>query len=1021
MALSATVHEVPLATGGLNLKVDPQMLQPGTLAQADNVIYLSDGTLRKRYGLTAAFPGLTPIQTPTALFVTADGNPGYVNGLTSGRNFLSAVGNPSVASSYARILEIPFYKDASGYLYAPQNFDMVTNSTQMIMAWDYDVDPTATHKCVIYYGIWNQAAAHWDAVPQLLPVPASATFPIGAAVVVGASTPKLFVTTGSAYDTQVAVLVALQGTNGGLLYTQLAVTGISNGAATGAITIVPGSTTQSPSSASAFSRPVLSSLVGATGSGTFLYFSYVYAYPGGAVRVGQIRVDTQAPQTPALSTNFGTLAVPVSIVWTSTAHSNAILIDGNGVQELRNMLTNVSGTHVANAGVMSGSATSSIAAGTDNTNIWMAQAQTDGTYKYYVTDKGLASVIASGTVSIMKGATQWRFASPIIMGPAISDSQASPMVWIAYTGNVAGSPQKTLLLVMLQTGKVVGKAAYLSANTTTTAGASSLPLVPQNMSGIVPGSNAPASMLYAFGTSGALTADGLGNLISAPQITVLQTSWGATQAVEVPPMGTLTNGLAPTYITETDGSGLGFSYSPDTPTTGYTQTNIGNVVGTVQYIAVYRYIDAYNNVHWSAPGAAVSLTVSTASSTAKITLPVVPAPDHGDIVWFRTIASGTTFYQVATTSVSNVVVDNIADATLSAANVFLYTTGGEVANDPPPGATVIAVAGQRAYAVSAEQPWLLYYSKTFRQGHPVEFSAGQYLAVAPQTGAITALGTMDDKLVIFKPNSVFILSGEGPSVTGIGAFYGPTPVATVSGCTSLNSIVTTDDGVYYESAQGIELLGRNLLSQYVGLPIDGSVGTIAAAVSTPTSGLIRFSDITNACIWVYDTIARRWARHTYARGGYTGGLICGNAGSYWAWIGTKLDVESAGTFGDDGNAVQPIIQTGDIPIAGMRQAWARLRRIKLLGKARTAGSITCTVQMAYDGSSAFTDTLTITQTPGLGSALHARSRVPRQRMETVRFLIQWPSNTMDDLQLSAIALEVAVKAGVYKLPATQSY
>jgi len=78
--------------------------------------------------------------------------------------------------------------------------------------------------------------------------------------------------------------------------------------------------------------------------------------------------------------------------------------------------------------------------------------------------------------------------------------------------------------------------------------------------------------------------------------------------------------------------------------------------------------------------------------------------------------------------------------------------------------------------------------------------------------------------------------------------------------------------------------------------------------------------------------------------------------------------------------------------------------------------------MAYDYSEDYFDLLQFDFAPvGTGLPLQGRSRVPRQIMETVRFKIEWPSGvTTEDLSLTGLSLEIAVKQGVYKLPASQS-
>jgi hypothetical protein len=114
-----------------------------------------------------------------------------------------------------------------------------------------------------------------------------------------------------------------------------------------------------------------------------------------------------------------------------------------------------------------------------------------------------------------------------------------------------------------------------------------------------------------------------------------------------------------------------------------------------------------------------------------------------------------------------------------------------------------------------------------------------------------------------------------------------------------------------------------------------------------------------------------------------------------------------------------IAETGHLALSA-QQNWGRLRRIAVLGTAKTAGEFVPTLQLAYDYG-AYVDTLAPTLAPeAVGLPLQFRARMPRQRMEAVRFLLTWPLTALEDMQVQAIALEVAPRQGVWKLPAAQS-
>jgi hypothetical protein len=74
-------------------------------------------------------------------------------------------------------------------------------------------------------------------------------------------------------------------------------------------------------------------------------------------------------------------------------------------------------------------------------------------------------------------------------------------------------------------------------------------------------------------------------------------------------------------------------------------------------------------------------------------------------------------------------------------------------------------------------------------------------------GDITALKAMDDKLIIFKENAIFYLSGDGPNNLGQqDTFIEPQLISSDIGCSVKNSVVLTPAGIFFKSHKGIHLL-----------------------------------------------------------------------------------------------------------------------------------------------------------------------------------------------------------------------
>ncbi len=152
-----------------------------------------------------------------------------------------------------------------------------------------------------------------------------------------------------------------------------------------------------------------------------------------------------------------------------------------------------------------------------------------------------------------------------------------------------------------------------------------------------------------------------------------------------------------------------------------------------------------------------------------------------------------------------------------------------VENIGAPPTSVMTLFKSRLFLVDAEDKNLLWYSKQVIESTPVEMSDLFTLFVAPtigaqgNTGPITALSSMDDKLIIFKKNAIYYLVGVGPDNTGASNdFSDPVFVTSTVGCDEQNSIVFTPNGLQFQSDKGIWLLGRDLSTTYIGSPVEES-------------------------------------------------------------------------------------------------------------------------------------------------------------------------------------------------------
>lgn len=382
------------------------------------------------------------------------------------------------------------------------------------------------------------------------------------------------------------------------------------------------------------------------------------------------------------------------------------------------------------------------------------------------------------------------------------------------------------------------------------------------------------------------------------------------------------------------------------------------------YQVTYEWTDNQGNLFRSSPSIPVSITTSGSTSsntinvlglslTYKITNPV-------NVVIYRWSVAQQVYYQI--TSVSEPLqndttipfvtfVDTLADEDILGNNI-LYTTGGVLENIGPPATKIMALFNSRLFLVDSEDPNLLWYSKQIIEATPVEFSDLLTIYVAPtisaqgSTGPTTALGAMDDKLVAFKSNAIYYISGTGPDNTGANSQYtDPIFITAAAGCINQQSIVLTPNGLMFQSSKGIWILKRDLSTEYIGAPVEAFNSIrVQSAVSIPNTNQIRFT-LENGIILMYDYYVGQWNTFTgVANGLGMSSTLYQNEHTVLNSLGQVFQ-ETPGVYLDGSSPVLMSAQTGWISLAGV-QGYERFYEMLLLGTYISPFKLD--VRIAYD-------------------------------------------------------------------------
>lgn len=417
---------------------------------------------------------------------------------------------------------------------------------------------------------------------------------------------------------------------------------------------------------------------------------------------------------------------------------------------------------------------------------------------------------------------------------------------------------------------------------------------------------------------------------------------------------------------------LGFNVYPEdiaatwSATGGSIHAQPSGVINTNAYFyqVTYEWTDAAGQIHRSAPSIPVAVTTTGSGTAGSITLNIATlrqtykTDNKVRIVIYRWSVGQQTYYRVTSIntpllndpSVDSVTyVDTLADSSI-VGNDIIYTNGGVIEDIAAPGSMAMTLWQSRLFLVDAEDRNLIWFSKQVIENTPVEMSDLLTIYVAPTTGAqgstgpITALSSMDDKLVVFKRDAIYYIGGVGPDNTGANnQFSDPVFITGTVGCINQKSIVLTPNGVMFQSDKGIWLLGRDLSTTYIGAAVESYTQdqTVTSALCIPGTNQVRFT-LGDKTAVMYDYFFNRWSNWAN---------INALSSVVWNELHTYLNPfeqvvqETPNQYIDISSPVTWQITTGWINLAGL-QGFERFYEAYLLGVYYTPFKLN--VEIAYD-------------------------------------------------------------------------
>lgn len=499
----------------------------------------------------------------------------------------------------------------------------------------------------------------------------------------------------------------------------------------------------------------------------------------------------------------------------------------------------------------------------------------------------------------------------------------------------------------------------------------------------------------------------------------------------------------------------GYHVFPE-PVTATTATTGGSVDdGTFQYSVCYEWTDNQGNIHRSAPSIPISVTTTGGgTSTNTLTIPTLRLTQKQTgtgrtpirLVVYRTQADATLFNQVTSITsplLNDLTVDSVTYADVSSdativGNPFLYTTGGVIENIAAPATSMICTFKNRVMVVPSENKLSFWFSKQAVPGSPVEFSDLFVKSIDRRGGDITGIAQLDGNFIIFKQNSIFYVSGDGPTANGSqDDFTEAQLINTDTGCNNANSIVLMPQGIMFDSPKGKYLLDRSLSTSYIGADVEAFNGlTVTDSALISQTNQVRFA-LDTGVVLTYDYFFQQWSVFTDHNS--AAACVFENEFTYIQPNGLVLQ-ENPNTFTDNGRFYRLFVQTAWFSLGGL-DGFQRVYRANLLGDYLSAHQLLAQVYYNFNPNPQQQDLIDATsivgpETYGQSTPYGADSvyggpyplyewRIDFNQQKCTSIQLSFEdvqsSNFGQGCSFSSINLWVGIKGGPNRVPATRSF
>ena len=478
--------------------------------------------------------------------------------------------------------------------------------------------------------------------------------------------------------------------------------------------------------------------------------------------------------------------------------------------------------------------------------------------------------------------------------------------------------------------------------------------------------------------------------------------------------------------------------------------------------AVLAYTDNQGNTHTSAPSdpCRFAVTAITGSSLVfYLSTPSYIGRTDAVIELYMTSPNGVILRKVATFPCSNggFMQNGVFTYTLVDINTgigqglpglsaqSLYTTGGVLPHSPVPSCRFAVTHSNRLFVGGSDDRRNVYYSAASIPGQAAVFPVGNLIRLEADI-ACTALGTLNDKIVLFSPFNAYAVFGQYRDETGAGDAISPPQNISDIGCLQPSSVVETPAGLIFFGAddrfhlvnERMEIVPIGAKIQTLTMDAIETSGTnvsaykiVRAAVLIPEEREVRFyvenaDAITTRAILVYNWAMDQWSVD-YLQANVTntqwGGACYGALGVLTA-SATEWLADTRTQWRDANNYPQLEVVTAWIQPSGT-QGRSRMRYAQILGRVAGTHNLSVAVYTDFDElnvkASATWDNTQLAPVAGTSYPEQIRLQIAGQKTQAVKIKITDANSSSvtgngRGPELVGLAIEVLPLAGLTTLP-----